>query len=240
MTIAAVLPAAVGGLFAAGFDWLEALLPFLFVAFWIVSQVIAAIRRLGNGPRPARPLPRFDPARDPRGLPRMDGGDPADARAELDRQIAEFLRDMTERKQRPPGRAAADDRGAGPAAPRPQTPAGGAPQPAGRGAAAAAAARKRTAPPAPAAKRQPSRAPTPAMVSAAAAEPAASVAAHVSEVFGREMAHLRGDITGDAAGARVAVAPSSAQQLVKMLRDPQTVRQLVLLREVFERPVDRW
>lgn len=243
MTIPAPLPVAFGMLFAAGFDWLEALLPFLFVAFWIVSQVIAAIKRLGNGPRPARPQPRFDPGRDPRGAPRMAGGDAADARADLDRQIAEFLRDMTERKQRPPGRAAAGERGAGPAAPRPkpQTQARAPQPPSGRGAAASVpAAGRRPAGPEPAAKREVKRGAASA-TAAAASEPSASVAAHVSEVFGKEMAHLRGDIQADATAARLAAAPaSSAQQLVAMLRDPGTVRNLVLIREVLERPVDRW
>jgi hypothetical protein len=57
------IPLATCVLFAAGFDWLEALLPFLFVAFWIVSQVFAVFRRLQGGGRqqPQPPRPRFDP-----------------------------------------------------------------------------------------------------------------------------------------------------------------------------------
>lgn len=248
MTIPAPLAMAPGILFAAGFDWLEALLPFLFVAFWIVSQVIAAIKRLGNGQRPARPQPRFDPDRDPRGAapmargaPPMDGGDAADARADLDRQIAEFLRDMTERKQRPPGRAAGE-RAAGPATPRPrsQTQARARQPAAARGAAGSIPAAGRRPAPEQAANREAKGGAVPA-TAAVAAEPTASVAAHVSEVFGKEMAHLRGDIQGEAATTRVAAAAASpAQELVAMLRDPRTVRQLVLIREVLERPVDRW
>ncbi|MFM8891874.1 MAG: hypothetical protein ACKOTB_09695 [Planctomycetia bacterium] len=249
MTIPAPLAMAPGILFAAGFDWLEALLPFLFVAFWIVSQVIAAIKRLGNGQRPARPQPRFDPDRDPRGAapmargaPRMDGGDAADARADLDRQIAEFLREMTERKQQPAGRAAGE-RAAGPAAPRPRSQKQARPpQPAAaRGAAGSIPAAGRRPAPEQAANREAKREAKGGAVPATAAEPTASVAAHVSEVFGKEMAHLRGDIQGEAATTRLAAAAASpAQELVAMLRDPRTVRQLVLIREVLERPVDRW
>ena len=36
-------------LFAAGFDWLEAVLPLLFVLIWLMSQVVAFVRRVGGG-----------------------------------------------------------------------------------------------------------------------------------------------------------------------------------------------
>ena len=36
-------------LFAAGFDWLEAILPLLFVLIWIISQVVAVFRRVRGG-----------------------------------------------------------------------------------------------------------------------------------------------------------------------------------------------
>ena len=38
-------------LFAAGFDWLEAILPLLFVLIWIISQVVAVFRRVRGGVR---------------------------------------------------------------------------------------------------------------------------------------------------------------------------------------------
>ena len=38
-------------LFAAGFDWLEAVLPLLFVLIWVISQVVAFFRRVGGGPQ---------------------------------------------------------------------------------------------------------------------------------------------------------------------------------------------
>ncbi len=36
-------------LFAAGFDWLEAILPLLFVLIWVISQVVAVLRRVRGG-----------------------------------------------------------------------------------------------------------------------------------------------------------------------------------------------
>ena len=35
-------------LFGAGFDWLEAVLPLLFVLIWLMSQVVAFVRRVGG------------------------------------------------------------------------------------------------------------------------------------------------------------------------------------------------
>ena len=37
-------------LLAAGLDWLEGLLPVLFVLFWLVSQVVNVIRRMAGDP----------------------------------------------------------------------------------------------------------------------------------------------------------------------------------------------
>ena len=42
-------PLFVNPLFAAGFDWLEAVLPLLFVLIWLMSQVVAFVRRVGGG-----------------------------------------------------------------------------------------------------------------------------------------------------------------------------------------------
>jgi hypothetical protein len=47
-------------LFAAGLDWLEGLLPVLFVLFWIVSQVFNALKAAGKG-RPQPPVVRPPP-----------------------------------------------------------------------------------------------------------------------------------------------------------------------------------
>ena len=48
-------------LFAAGIDWLEALLPILFVGFWIVSQIVAVIRKIAGPAAPNRPGPAARP-----------------------------------------------------------------------------------------------------------------------------------------------------------------------------------
>ncbi|MFM8703561.1 MAG: hypothetical protein ACKOHG_06775, partial [Planctomycetia bacterium] len=119
------LPTATCVLLAAGFDWLEALLPVLFVVFWILSQVFAVFRRLQGGrpvgePRRPAPLPRFDPAvgREQR---RMPAGDAADPRGDLAKQIEDFLREAKgENGKRP---AATPTVARGPAgAPRPRPP----------------------------------------------------------------------------------------------------------------------
>lgn len=72
-----------GILLAAGLDWLEGLLPLLFVVIWIASQVLNLFRgaKRQEGPpqrQPARPV------RPAGGQPRPD--------ADLNREIEEFLR----------------------------------------------------------------------------------------------------------------------------------------------------
>ncbi|MEI7861456.1 MAG: hypothetical protein WCJ21_02445, partial [Planctomycetota bacterium] len=54
-------------LLAAGFDWLEAVLPFLFVVIWIISQIMALFRRVSGGGAGAAPAPRPEVIRE---LPR--------------------------------------------------------------------------------------------------------------------------------------------------------------------------
>jgi hypothetical protein len=34
--------------------------------------------------------------------------------------------------------------------------------------------------------------------------------------------------------------PTAAHELVAMFRNPATIRQVILLREVLDRPIDRW
>jgi len=241
-------PIATCVLFAAGFDWLEALLPFLFVAFWIVSQVFAVVRRLqGGGRQPPPPLPRFDPARDrPRPpQPAADGG--ADPRSDLEKQIAEFLREATgEKKPRPTVRQPAVKKSepvtiARPQPPRPdrradaesrgpQTPRAAAPVRLERDQNKAVVPRE-------AAARTTEMAPQPQQPQSE------SVARHVQDAFSHELTHLRGTITHDeskAGGAARTSAPTQAEDLVHVLRSPTTIRQVILLREILDRPVDRW
>ena len=194
-------------LFAAGLDWLENLLPVLFVLFWIVSQVFNAFKAVGRGRqqppvvRPQRPAPAAPQAEEIRG--------------QLERQIGEFLRQQGERRGPPAGR---------PKPPVQQRPArqpteGRGPRP----------------PAAPPAKPQP--------VARPVAAPAGSdVARHVHDAFAHQLEHLS---TSIAAGAPVNAeprrpAPAPAAEIVAMLRNPATLRQLILLREVLDRPTERW
>ena len=80
-------------LLAAGLDWLEGLLPVLFVVLWIASQVMNLFR--GAKQPEARPLP-------PRPQPLPRGG-AADGRAadDIHREVEEFLRRSLEGQQRP-------------------------------------------------------------------------------------------------------------------------------------------
>jgi len=238
------LPLATCVLFAAGFDWLEALLPFLFVAFWIVSQVFAVFRRLQGGGRqqPPPPRPRFDPVRDRPRPPQPAGEDAADPRSVLEKQIAEFLREATgEKKPQPTMQKSEPVAATRPQPPRPERRADAdrrAPQPPR----AAAPVRREREPK----KNAVTREAAARITETAPQQPqpqTESVARHVHDAFSRELTHLRGTITQDepqAGGAARASAPTQAEELMHLLRNPATVRQVILLREILDRPVDRW
>lgn len=204
-------------LFAAGLDWLENLLPVLFVLFWIVSQVFNAFRAAGRG-RPQPPV-----VRQPR--PVADAPRADDIRGQLERQIGEFLERQAGGGQ---GRPAERRRQPGtqrPAA-RPQV---------GRPDTKAAAGR--TPPPVPPAAAKPRPSGERPVATAAGAD----VARHVHDAFAHELEHLSTSISAAAPGAaepRPAAKPHA--ELVAMLRNPATLRQLILLREVLDRPTDRW
>jgi len=256
------LSAATCVLFAAGFDWLEAVLPFLFVAFWILSQVFAVFRRLQGGGQKPPPLPRFDPARDRQRLPRPPAGDVADPRTDLEKQIAEFLREATGGQQRQPTvKKAAPASTTRPQPMRPATPTGserrvpqvsreqktreqrtGEQRPRDQKTGDAASSRRER-------EQQKSTGAVreTANVSATStpqgrSEASESVARHVKDAFSRELTHLQGTIKHDESktGAAVPTAATQAEELVHLLRSPATIRQVILLREVLDRPVDRW
>lgn len=215
-------------LFAAGIDWLEAILPLLFVGFWILSQVFAVLRRVGGGGPAQPPVVRLPdvPRRDD--LPRapQPAGE-VDPRAELEKQIADFLRQVT-------GEAPMTQK----PQPRPQTmpqassvPKSPAPRP-------KAERPARPKPPAPAAQ-------PPRSVGTLAAGPS-DVARHVQDAFAHDLGHLHSglekatDEPAKVAPARPVARGLSARDLVAAARDPATIRQAILLREILERPVDRW
>jgi hypothetical protein len=217
-----VIPAPV----AAGFDWIEGLLPLLFLVFWIVSNIVNVVRKVaaGAGPKPgeARPVP---PRRPP---PAVDGpAPPADAREVLERQIEEFLRGSRPRGAAEPARpAVAPDR---------------------------AQQRERKAKDRD--QRQAARDLKPAKQKAPKPQPVAErhlsglgdtgvdVAKHVKEAFTDHFGHLAPTIGGAQAEARQIVQPASSAPTLDVLalaRNPATLRQMIILREVLDRPVDRW
>ena len=202
-----------GILFAAGIDWLETRLPLLFVGFWIVSQVFAVFRRLAGGPRP---MERVREIQRPRPPAPVAGPDPRD---DLHRQIEEFLKQATS-----PTPAVVKRRD--PPKPKPGAAKSGPP--------------KREA-------QQPMAARTEGQRVGALGTAPSDVERHVHDAFAHELSHLalglespgRGQPGGESVAA-ARPAASTAQELVKAARNPATVRQAILLREILERPVDRW
>ena len=204
-----IVPPAV--LVAAGLDWLEGLLPLLFVAVWVISQVVGLIRRIAgaDGPPKREPAPRPPRVGPPAVRPPVAPAGRGDARVELERQIEDFL--ALRRDGRPTPRPAA----------------------AGRPPATATASKPR-----PAAERKAAKA-------APRGAAQTSVARHVQDAFAHELGHLPASLPGHerppaAAPGGAAVGGGPAIDIVALLRDPVTVRQMVILKEVLERPVDRW
>jgi hypothetical protein len=216
-------------LLAAGIDWLEAILPVLFVGFWILSQVFAILRRVGGGPAPPPVVrlpeaPRPDaPRPEARRMPQPAGD--IDPRAELEKQITDFLRQVT-------GENAGADRPPRRPQPKPQpAPTLAAPKPGG---------------PRPQAEQplRPKSAQAPRAVGALATE-SSDVARHVQDAFAHELGHLHSGLEAAEPAKGVATKPParaglSGRDLVAAARDPATIRQAILLREILERPVDRW
>ena len=202
-------------LLAAGIDWLEGLLPLLFVIFWIVSQVVGVIRRVAGAGGPKQP----EPPRPVRPPPVAAGGPAAAdaARSELELQVEEFLR-----------------RSGGPAPlPRPATAAPSRPRQRPR-----EAAGRRDAPAVPAVREKPV-----AERQLGTRAGGADVARHVHDVFDRQLPHLAPPPApggSDAEGSAVLQHPASPLELKTLLQNPLALRQLILLREVLDRPVERW
>lgn len=218
-------------------DLLEALLPILFVLFWVVSQVINVVQRVrgagdaarrgkggAGGERVVRPV-----------APPRDAG--TEARQDLERQIEAFRRGQAE-AAKPAGRAAPVPAATGPAPPRPAS------APPAR---AAKPPRREQAPSRP----RPAPPPSPAL-----GGHDGDIARHVEGAFAHDLSHARAArpaaaVAGampvsvpEAAGGVPAAGPapprSTAAELVAMIRNPATVRQAILLGEVLGRPVDRW
>ncbi len=231
-------------LLAAGLDWLEGLLPVLFVIIWIVSQVWAVFRRAAGPQRPLAgpaPRPRAGGEPDPAQRPDVRG------RTELERQIEAFLRES--RGEQPPRPAGADGRGAGQAAPAPATgmrPARRPERPSGGGqrrdtTTAGGAVRPAVTAGEPGPQVATDRAGTTRKRDAATTTFGGDIARHVDEAFASDLKHRIAPATMPP--AMPAAVPTLAAQhgaIVDLLREPESLRRLVIIREVLDRPVERW
>jgi hypothetical protein len=219
-------------IFAAGLDWLEGLLPALFVGFWILSQVFAIFRRPANRGEQAPPMGRDKQQPNP-----LDAGQPPDRELEegesireilgdrprLEREIKEFLAsrgsDTSRADVRPEVASKRRARQRGDA--RRSRGSGKPPRSADFG----------TTPPF-----------LPSPEATAGPRPPVTgtdIARHVDEAFAHDLAHEIPIGRGEDA---VALPPetTSSHALAAVLRNPATIRQVVVLREVLERPVERW
>jgi hypothetical protein len=197
------MPMIEGVLLAARLDWLEGLLPLLFVLVWVVSQVMGVFRKAAGGDAARRAAP---PGRVGR-RPPPDGIEPAgDRPGEIDREIEEFLR-----------RSLGGSRQREPAQPSPVT---RAPKPKSRLAKAGGPPRLPTVPPLP--QRDPQ---------------GTDIARHVESAFAHDLAHESPSFE-PAATAPASVSPTV--DMATLIRSPAGLRQLVLMREILERPTQRW
>ena len=230
-------------------DWLEGLVPFLFFVIWIVSQVVVGVRRIGGGgkvaggdPNAGRPVgPAPGQVREVR-PPVVPVGEP-DRRAaqeDLQRQIEAFRRGQAAGGIPDPPRRTPSNPPALPKAPPRREPVAGKPA-AARG--QEGGVRRSPAPTANRSAAAPARQGTPP-----ANNPppilgghGGEIGRHVDGAFAHDLAHA-GIRPGSSDQSAVApqTVPTVAHELVAMFRDPKTIRQVILLREVLDRPIDRW
>ncbi len=230
-------------------DWLEGLIPFLFFVIWIVSQVVGVVRRIGGGkipgeggPNPGRPVgPAPGQVREvPPPIVPAGERDRRAAQDDLQRQIEAFRRGQAEGVNRdPPRRTPATPPALTKAVPRREPVAV---KPASTRGQEGGPRR----PPSLTEKRSaatPGRPGTPA----ATVPPAilgghsGEIGRHVEGAFAHDLAHtgIRPG-GGDQSAVAPQTVPTVAHDLVAMFRDPATIRQVILLREVLDRPIDRW
>jgi hypothetical protein len=200
-------------LFAAGLDWLEALIPVLFVLFWIVSQVVNVVRAIGRAAQPKPvPPPPVRPAADPA---------MAEARRDLERHLEEFLKRNAGGEPPPPPRSRKERR---PAAD-------------GRGQRGGNSRSQRQPQPD---LPLPVAATVPAVTRSlgSLASQTTDVARHVEEAFAHDLQHRTGPAPLPAAAAEKAAGVGGG--FAAAIRDRESLRRLILLQEVLERPVERW
>ena len=233
--------------FAAGLDWLEGLLPALFVGFWILSQVFAIFRRpanrgdqpqpVGGGrqPQPAPPPPRRPSPTELLEYVRDENLDPGvpiemrpDDRARIEQEIEDFLAGRRSgRSPTPVQREPSSDR-----LPERRQRRRGEP-------------RRQRGSVKPSRSAEPSPLPPPLPAPVAIDRPRSSandtaVARHVDEAFAHDLAHEPPLILDDQVIAASPHTKTSHASLAALLRNPATIRQIVVMREVLERPTERW
>lgn len=206
---------------AAGLDWLEGLLPIAFVLIWIVSQVMNMFRNAAGkrvDQAAGKPLKQFRPAPGPER--RLDGERPL----AVDEEIEEFLR-RTLRGDRPqPVRSAKQQP---PPRPRP-------PKPVAANPVRQLAVSSRSISPPLSVPRRANRHPESI---GGLAEHGGDVARHVAAAFAHDLAHEVPLVAVESSA--VETAPL-ADELLAALRSPAGLRQLILMREVLDRPTHRW
>ena len=229
--------------FAAGLDWLEGLLPALFVGFWILSQVFAIFRRpanRGEQPQPVgggrQPQPASSPPRRPPPTElledvrdeNLDPGVPIEMpprdRARLEQEIEDFLAGRRSgRSPAPEQRQPSSDR-----LPERRQRRRGEP-------------RRQRGSVKPPRSAEPPALPPPVAVDRP--RPSASdtdIARHVDEAFAHDLAHEPPLILDDKVMTGSPHTKTSHASLAAMLRNPATIRQIIVMREVLERPTERW
>ena len=237
-------------------DWLEGLVPFLFFMIWVVSQVVGVVRRIGGGgkvaggdPNAGRPVgPAPDQVREvrPPVVPvgeldrRAAEPDRRAAQDDLQRQIEAFRRGQAEGGDRELPRRTPSNPPALPKAPPRRVPVAGktaAPRGQEGGVRRSPAPTANRSAAAPARQGTPSANNPPPILGGHAGE----IGRHVEGAFAHDLAHA-GIRPGSSDQSAVApqTVPTVAHELVAMFRDPKTIRQVILLREVLDRPIDRW
>jgi len=249
-------------LFAAGFDWLEALLPLAFLFIWIISQVAAVVRRVAGRAQPADqvekevvvqlPVPRgrngqrrcpgcgttfVTPAEAITPCPECglltaatvgedDEIEEEDMGSGLDDEIAAFLNRWQKEAAKKIKKEVSPDQ-----------------------------VRVPPLPPPPGQRQQMSHGNTSSRRAAPAilheGRDTGEISDHVHAVFDKGLDHLpegevespwadHGQSTSDQTRAAETVGQTNGKSLARLLANPQMVRQAFVLREVLDRPTDRW
>ena len=228
-------------IFAANLDWLEVCLPMLFVGFWIVSQAVAIFRKIA-GVGMEKPAGRIN-------MPVPVKGEriSVDVRADITRQIEDFLSQRIESdKTQPPPLLQRS-----PVSPRQEqnrlAVVKKTPRPSQRKGERALSQRTANSPALPAKSVSGKLLLSDSVQSINAMDSGTTdVGRHVSEIFSHKLSHLshlqgtlrEGSQIENQEGSPLPNVPGV--HIAVMLRNPATIRSIVVLREILDRPVHRW